>query len=261
MAHLNGPAIKNEILDELMKSVKNPDDLLGEGGLLRQLTARLVEKALQAELTSHLGYDAGQARPEGASNGRNGYTSKTLFTDQGEVTVDVPRDREGSFEPQLVRTRERRLTGFDDRILALYARGMSVRDIKGHLQEMYGVEVSPDLISRVTDAVMEDVAASCRSWTSRRKSVASSTRPTPSSPSTRACGSWSSTAATSPRTRPRSSSCSWACATSRSAGTAPLASGTRPSVNSPSSSKDACRPPEPSTRNRLLMVRQVTQKI
>lgn len=163
MAHLNGPAIKSEILDELMKSVRNPDDLLGEGGLLRQLTARLVEKALQAELTSHLGYDACQARPEGASNGRNGYTSKTLLTDQGEVTVDVPRDREGSFEPQLVRKRERRLTGFDDRILALYARGMSVRDIKGHLQEMYGVEVSPDLISRVTDAVMEDVAA----WQSR----------------------------------------------------------------------------------------------
>lgn len=163
MAHLNGPAIKNEILDELMKSVKNPEDLLGEGGLLRQLTARLVEKALQAELTSHLGYEAGQARPEGANNGRNGYTSKTLLTDQGEVTVDVPRDREGSFEPQLVRKRERRLTGFDDRILALYARGMSVRDIKGHLQEMYGVEVSPDLISRVTDAVMEDVAA----WQSR----------------------------------------------------------------------------------------------
>lgn len=163
MAHLNGPAIKNEILDELMKSVRNPDDLLGEGGLLRQLTARLVEKALQAELTSHLGYEAGQARPEGANNGRNGYTSKTLLTDQGEVTVDVPRDREGSFEPQLVRKRERRLTGFDDRILALYARGMSVRDIKGHLQEMYGVEVSPDLISRVTDAVMEDVAA----WQSR----------------------------------------------------------------------------------------------
>lgn len=90
MAHLNGPAIKNEILDELMKAVKNPDDLLGEGGLLRQLTARLVEKALQAELTSHLGYDAGQARPEGASNGRNGYTSKTLLNEQGEVTVDVP---------------------------------------------------------------------------------------------------------------------------------------------------------------------------
>lgn len=163
MAHLNGPAIKNEILDELMKSVKNPDDLLGESGLLRQLTARLVEKALQAELASHLGYEAGQTRPEGTSNGRNGYTSKTLLTDQGEVTVDVPRDREGSFEPQLVRKRERRLAGFDDRILALYARGMSVRDIKGHLQEMYGVEVSPDLISRVTDAVSEDVAA----WQSR----------------------------------------------------------------------------------------------
>ncbi len=159
MAQLNGPAIKNEIIEELLKSVSKPDDLLGSDGLLKQLTARLVERALQAEMTQHLGFETNQGKPAGASNGRNGYTTKTLLTDHGEGTGDVPRDRQGTFEPQLVRKRERRVAGFDDRILALYARGMSVRDIQGHLQEMYGVEVSPDLISRVTDAVAEDVSA------------------------------------------------------------------------------------------------------
>lgn len=163
MAIFNGPAIKSEILDELMKSVSKPEDLLGPDGVLKQLTARLVERALQAEMSHHLGYEPGQRRPEGAGNGRNGYSSKTLLTEQGEVEVAVPRDRDGSFEPQLVGKRERRLAGFDDRILALYARGMTVRDIRGHLQEMYGVDVSPDLISRVTDAVAEDVVA----WQSR----------------------------------------------------------------------------------------------
>lgn len=159
MAQFNGPAIKSEIIEELLKSVAKPDDLLGEGGLLKQLTARLVEKALQAEMSHHLGFESGQEKPAGASNGRNGYSSKTLLTDHGEVTIDVPRDRQGTFEPQLVRKRERRVGAFDDRILALYARGMSVRDIQGHLKEMYGVDVSPDLVSRVTDAVAEDVTA------------------------------------------------------------------------------------------------------
>ena len=159
MAQFNGPAIKSEIIEELLKSVAKPDDLLGEGGLLKQLTARLVEKALQAEMSHHLGFESGQEKPAGASNGRNGYSSKTLLTDHGEVTIDVPRDRQGTFEPQLVRKRERRVGAFDVRILALYARGMSVRDIQGHLKEMYGVDVSPDLVSRVTDAVAEDVTA------------------------------------------------------------------------------------------------------
>jgi putative transposase len=159
MAQLNGPAIKNEIIEELLKSVSKPEDLLGSEGLLKQLTARLVERALQAEMTHHLGFEAGQAKPAGATNGRNGYTTKTLLTEQGEVGIDVPRDRHGTFEPQLVRKRERRVGAFDDRILALYARGMSVRDIQGHLREMYGVDVSPDLVSRVTDAVAEDVTA------------------------------------------------------------------------------------------------------
>lgn len=163
MAQFNGPAIKTEVLDELMRSIKAPGDLLGESGLLKQLTARLVERALAAEMTEHLGFDSNGRKPEGATNGRNGYSSKTLLTEHGELAVEVPRDREGSFEPQMVKKRERRLSGFDDRILALYARGMTMRDIRGHLEEIYGVEVSPDLVSRVTDAVAEDVAA----WQSR----------------------------------------------------------------------------------------------
>jgi putative transposase len=163
MADFNGPAIKTEIIDEILKSVSKPEDLLGKGGVLKQLTARLVERVLQAEMAEHLGYDHGERRPASAGNGRNGYTSKTLATDDGPVSIDVPRDRDGTFEPQLVKKRERRLAGFDDRILALYARGMSVRDIQGHLHELYGVEVSPDLISRVTDAVVDDIAA----WQSR----------------------------------------------------------------------------------------------
>jgi putative transposase len=157
MSVFNGPAIKEEILNELMASVSSPEQLLGKNGLLKQLTARLVERALQAEMTEHLGFAPGE-RPADAPNLRNGYTSKTLVTDHGEVVVDVPRDRDGTFEPKLVRKRERRLAGFDDKILALYARGMSVRDIQGHLKELYGVDVSPDLVSRVTDAVADEVA-------------------------------------------------------------------------------------------------------
>ncbi len=163
MAMFNGPAIKEELLNELLGSVSSPDQLLGKDGLLKQLTARLVEKALQAEMTEHLGHEAGQPKPPGSSNGRNGYTSKTLTTDHGDVAIEVPRDREGTFEPKIVKKRERRLAGFDERILALYARGMTVRDIQGHLRDLYGVEVSPDLISRVTDAVLDDI----QSWQGR----------------------------------------------------------------------------------------------
>jgi putative transposase len=157
MAVFNGPAIKEEILTELLASVSSPEQLLGKDGLLKQLTSRLVERVLQAEMTEHLGFETGE-RPAGASNGRNGYTPKTLVTDHGELVIDVPRDRDGTFEPKLVRKRERRLAGFDDRILALYARGMTVRDIQGHLKDLYRVDVSPDLVSRVTDAVADDVA-------------------------------------------------------------------------------------------------------
>jgi transposase-like protein len=118
-----------------------------------------IERALNAEMSHHLGYGAGQAKPEGATNHRNGSSAKTVITDTGAVRIEVPREREGSFEPQLIGKHERRLTGFDDKIIAMYARGMTVREIQGFMAEMYAVDVSPDLISSVTDAVMSEVAA------------------------------------------------------------------------------------------------------
>jgi putative transposase len=152
--------IPDEVIDQLLAGYSRPEDLTGKDGILKQLTARLVERALQAEMTEHLGYDKGSPpRGRGAGNTRNGTTAKTLRTELGDVPVDVPRDRDGSFEPQLVRKRQTRFAGFDAKILALYARGMTVRDIQGHLEDLYGVDVSPDLISRVTSAVMEDVVA------------------------------------------------------------------------------------------------------
>ena len=148
--------IPDELIDQLLAGYRKPEDLVGETGLLKQLTARLVERALQSEMTSHLGYEK---HGRGRGNTRNGTNTKTLKTDQGPLEIEVPRDRDSSFEPQLVKKRQTRFNGFDAKILALYARGMSVRDIQGHLQELYGVEVSPDLISKATDAVMEDVVA------------------------------------------------------------------------------------------------------
>jgi transposase-like protein len=140
-----------------------PEEITGPGGLMSQLAGRVLETALGAELTGHLGYPPGQAPPGGAGNVRNGATAKTVQTDLGPVEVRTPRDRKGSFEPQLVGKRQTRLAGLDDRILDLYAGGMSVRDIAAHLQGLYGVEVGRDTISRVTDAVLEDVAV----WRSR----------------------------------------------------------------------------------------------
>jgi putative transposase len=136
-----------------------PEEITGPGGLLTQLAGRVIETALGAELTGHLGYPAGQAPPGGAGNVRNGSTPKTVGTELGPVQVKTPRDRDGSFEPQLVAKRQTRLAGLDDRVLDLYAGGMSVRDIAAHLSGLYGVEVGRDTISRVTDAVLEDVAA------------------------------------------------------------------------------------------------------
>ena len=117
----------------------------------------LVEKALGAELSHHLGYDKGEGRQQKRGNQRNGYSKKRVLTDVGAMELAIPRDREGSFEPQLVPKGERRLSGFDERIIAMYARGMTVREIQAFLEEQYGVEVSPDLISTVTDAVLEEV--------------------------------------------------------------------------------------------------------
>jgi putative transposase len=136
-----------------------PDQITGPGGLLSQLAGRVIETALGAELTEHLGYPPGQAPPGGAGNHRNGHTAKTVQTELGPVAVKTPRDRQGSFEPQLVGKRQTRLAGLDEKILALYAGGMTVRDIAAHLRDLYGIEIARDTISRVTDAVLEDVAA------------------------------------------------------------------------------------------------------
>jgi putative transposase len=136
-----------------------PEQITGPGGLLGQLAGRVIETALGAELTGHLGYPTGEAPPGGAGNVRNGSTPKSVATELGPVAVKTPRDRQGSFEPQLVKKRQTRLAGLDERVLDLYAGGMSVRDIAAHLSGLYGVEVGRDTISRVTDAVLEDVAA------------------------------------------------------------------------------------------------------
>jgi putative transposase len=156
-------AKQDALLDELLKGYTNPKDLLGEHGLLKQLTRRLVERALEAEMTAHLGYAPYAPEGRGSGNSRNGKSAKTIQTETGPLAIEVPRDRNGAFEPQLVAKRQRRLEGFDDKVLALYARGLSTRDIQGHLEERYGVEVSPTLISNVTEAVLEDVKA----WQSR----------------------------------------------------------------------------------------------
>ena len=151
------------LLDELLKDCTTPQEILGAHGLLKQLTKRLVERALEAELTAHVGY-APHARQAGArGNYRNGTGTKTVHLETGPCAIEVPRDRNASFEPQLVKKRQRRLEGFDEKVLALYSRGLSTRDIQGHLEELYGTEVSPTLISTVTDAVLDEV----RTWQAR----------------------------------------------------------------------------------------------
>jgi putative transposase len=155
--------IKKEVLDELIKDYKKPEDLMGETGLLKQLTKALLERALGAELTQHLGYEKHDPVGYNSGNSRNGTSAKTVQGEFGEITVETPRDRNSSFEPRILKKHQTRWDGFDDKILSMYARGMTTREIQGHLQEMYGVEVSPTLISEVTDAVLEEVKA----WQSR----------------------------------------------------------------------------------------------
>jgi len=149
------------MMDELLKGYEKPEDIIGENGLLKQLTKRLVERAMEVELTNHLGYEKHERTVNG--NARNGHSKKTLQGDFGEAEIKVPRDRQGKFEPKIVPKGQRRWTGFDEKIISMYARGMSTREIQGHLEEMYQIEVSPQLISEVTDAVLEDVKA----WQSR----------------------------------------------------------------------------------------------
>lgn len=151
--------ISDAVLDELLKGYENPEDLLGPDGLFKALKKRMIEKALGAELSGHLGYDKSDPAGRGSGNSRNGASKKTVTSEDGSVEIGVPRDRNGSFEPQLIKKNQTRIDGFDDKIVSMYARGMSVREIQGHLKELYGVGVSADLISRVTDAVLEDVKA------------------------------------------------------------------------------------------------------
>ena len=150
------PQIPAELLEQLIPGPVTPAEF---EDIFQRFKKAFMERALGAEMTHHLGYRAGEAKPEGASNHRNGKGSKTILTDSGEVKIEVPRDRQGTFEPQLIGKHERRFTGFDDKIIAMYARGMSVREIQKFLAEMDAVEVAPDLISRVTDAVVEEVTA------------------------------------------------------------------------------------------------------
>ena len=155
--------LSDGVIDELLAGARTEEEIVGPGGVLSQLTKRLVERALQAELTEHLGYEPHQEPPGGTGNTRNGSTAKTLATEHGPAEIKTPRDRKASFDPQLVRKGQRRFEGFDDKILALYSRGLSTRDIERHLAELYGVNVGRDLISRVTDTVMDDV----REWQQR----------------------------------------------------------------------------------------------
>jgi putative transposase len=156
-------AIKDELLDQLMKGLDKPEDLLGDKGLLQELKKALIEKVLGAELTHHLGYERGDPAGRGTGNSRNGKSKKTVRDKDGQLEISVPRDRQGTFEPQLIKKGQTRIKGFDEKVISMYARGMTVREIQGHLKDVYAVDVSPDLISKVTSAVMEEV----REWQTR----------------------------------------------------------------------------------------------
>ena len=158
------PLVDDELADRLLdRAQAEGAELLGPDGLLSQVTKAVLERALGEELTGHLGYEKHDPAGRGSGNSRNGSTPKTVLTDIGAVDLQVPRDRAGSFDPQIVAKGQTHLAGFDERIIALYARGMSTRDIRAHLREIYGVEVLADLISRVTDAVLDELAE----WQSR----------------------------------------------------------------------------------------------
>jgi putative transposase len=156
-------AIDLKLIDKLLADYKKPEDIIGENGLLKHLTKALLERAMQAEITEHLGYEKHDPAGNNSGNSRNGVTTKTLKGDFGEMPLETPRDRNGSYEPKIIGKSQTRFTGFDDKIISMYARGMSTREIQGHLEEIYKVEVSPTLISTVTEAVMEEV----KSWQNR----------------------------------------------------------------------------------------------
>ena len=151
-------AINDEMLDELLGSAKTQEDLFGKDGIVKQISKRFMERLLEKEMTNHLGYMKHAVEGHNSGNSRNGRTKKTVKTGNGALEIEVPRDRKSEFEPILVAKRQSHLKGLDDQVLSLYARGMTVRDIQSHLSELYGTEISRDLISTMTDAVLEDVA-------------------------------------------------------------------------------------------------------
>jgi putative transposase len=156
--------IRPELRDELLQECSDPREILSSNGLIKQVTKAIIERCLETELEAHLGYPKYGQRPEAAAgNSRNGSSRKKVKSEQGEIELAIPRDREASFEPQLIQKQQIRLTGFEDKILALYARGMTTRDIQAQIQELYGVEISPTLVSNVTEAVMDEV----RQWQNR----------------------------------------------------------------------------------------------
>jgi putative transposase len=155
--------ITPELLDDLLKDYNKPVDLLGQGGLLQQLTKALVERALNGELTHPPGYQKRDSVGDNTGNSPNGTTPKTLPGKRGQVQIDAPRDRNSQFEPQLVKKNQTRFDGLDDKIISLYSRGMTQREIQGRLEEIYGVEVSPSLSSTLTDAALDEV----RAWQTR----------------------------------------------------------------------------------------------
>lgn len=151
--------VSDQLIDQLLADYKSPEDLLGEQGLLKQLTKKLAERALEAEMEQHLGYAKHDAAGKNTGNSRNGKSRKMVRSIHGDIEIETPRDRNGSFEPQLIKKGEKQLGGFDERIVSLYARGMSTRDIQAHFEDVYGVEVSPTFISQVTNAVLDEVKA------------------------------------------------------------------------------------------------------
>lgn len=156
--------IDKELIDNLLKDYKNPEDLIGENGLLKQLTKQLLERAMSAELTEHVGYGKHDPAGKNSGNSRNGSSAKTMKGSFGRLPLEIPRDRNGTFEPQIIEKHQTHFTGFDANIISLYARGLSTREIQQHLEEIYHVEVSPALISSVTEAVIDEVKA----WQNRQ---------------------------------------------------------------------------------------------
>ena len=147
--------IRPELIDELLQECADPREVLAEGGLIKQLTKAIIERCLETELDVHLGYPKHGRREASTGNARNGTSRKRLKGTQGVIEIAMPRDRQASFEPQLVQKHQTRLEGFEDKILTLYARGMTTRDIQAQVQDLYGVEVSPTFISNITEAVMD----------------------------------------------------------------------------------------------------------